>query len=75
MIPEPDNKKGAFAPSDNVRSLLLLLFVRILKSPFSVQSQFQVAIPATKALALALFSLLARGSNPTSLKSSSHSEP
>jgi hypothetical protein len=59
----------------NVRSLLLLLFVRILKSPFSVQSQFQVAIPTTKALALALLSLSARGSNPTSLKFSSHSEP
>ena len=29
MIPEPDNKKGAFAPFDN-RTILIILIVRTL---------------------------------------------
>ena len=75
MIPEPDNKKGAFAPFAN-RTLLIILIVRTCqKLPFSVQSQLQVAIRTTKASASALLLLSAGGSNPASLKPSSHSEP
>jgi hypothetical protein len=35
MIPEPDNKKGAFAPFDN-RTILIILIVRTLKNYLSV---------------------------------------
>ena len=75
MIPEPDNKKGAFAPFANRTLLIIFIIHTCQKLPFSVQSQFQVAISTTKASAYALLLLSAGGNNPASLKLSSHSEP
>jgi len=74
MIPERDNKKGAFAPFDN-RTVVIVILSTQRKLPFSVQSIFQVVIPTTKALVNALLFLSAPESNPTFLKHSSHSEP
>ena len=59
MIPEPDNKKGAFAPFANRTLLIIFIIHTCQKLPFSVQSQFQVAIHTTKASAYALLWLSA----------------
>ena len=57
MIPEPDNKKGAFAPFHN-RTVVIVNIVCTLKLPSNMQSKFQIIVPITKASAFALLFLL-----------------
>lgn len=75
MIPELDNKKGAFAPLTVIRALLLLLFVCFTKLHFSVQS-IPLAASVIQALQhLAFILIIASRTSFAPTKSSSHSEP
>ena len=73
MIPEPDNKKGAFAPFHN-RTVVIVNIVCTLKLPSNMQSKFQIIVPITKASAFALL-FLSAGGRFFSPETSSHSEP